>query len=281
MPVATKGERRVVPSILRPPVVAVIIVVLAIAAGIGIYAAAGSGKDHGAPGSCITQRGFIPAYFYDSGIWRTATASSPAPGFMILDISGVGAGTAPDPHFAAIVRRARAAGVTILGYSSTAGASRPASEVEADVRNYKDWYGVTSILLDVVTGIPSDFPYYRTLAGYIHRVDPAGSLWLNSGNYPDQAYASIASVLVVFEGPYQQYGAAEVPGWVSKYPPTKFASTIYATPPSQLGKMIAISRQRNTGFLYVTSGSGPNPYGILPSYWAHEAAELNSGCAST
>ena len=67
-------------------------------------------------------------------------------------------------HFQSIVKKEQAAGVTILGYSSTAYGSRPLSQIEADVRHYKAWYGVSDIFLDEVKGIRSQLPYYRKLA---------------------------------------------------------------------------------------------------------------------
>ena len=82
------------------------------------------------------QKAFVPAYFGES-TWSRATASSPAPSAMILNPStGTGAGTAPNPAYQSVVKRARAAGTTILGYSSTASGLRPVAQIEADVRDF-------------------------------------------------------------------------------------------------------------------------------------------------
>ena len=56
----------------------------------------------------------VPAYFYSSAIWTQAADSEPTPSDIILDISGEGAGDAPEAHFQAVAEQAQAAGVTAL-----------------------------------------------------------------------------------------------------------------------------------------------------------------------
>jgi len=85
--------------------------------------------------------------------------------------------------------------------------------------------------------------------------------------------------VVVFEGTYAQYRAAQVPGWAHNFPATKFANTIYAATSAQATSAINLSRSRNTGYLYVTNLTGANPYDALPSYWSMETAALDTGCS--
>jgi Spherulation-specific family 4 len=221
----------------------------------------------------------VPAYFYDTGVWSQATDSRPAPSDMILDVTGVGAGTSPDPHLQAVARQAEAAGITILGYSSTVDGQRPAAEVEADARNYKAWYGAAGVFLDRVSGLPQQLAYYQQLASYIHGIDPGPSVWLNPGDYPDQRYMAIGDVVMVFEGTHAQYLALQVPSWAGGYPASKFAHTIYATPGSELASVLRLAASRNALHVYVTDGSGSNPYGQLPGYWSAEAASATPACA--
>jgi hypothetical protein len=222
----------------------------------------------------------VPAYFYSSAIWAQAAEPKPAPSDIILDISGVGAGNAPDAHFQAVAEQAKAAGETILGYISTVDGQRPASQVETEVRNYKAWYGVTSIFLDRVSGEPQQLAYYRQIVNYIHGFDAGSSVWLNPGDYPDQQYMSIGDVVMVFEGTYAQYLTLQVPSWVDNYPASKFAHTIYATSASDLVNALTLATSRRGGHVYVTDGSGANPYAGLPSYWSREASVTSSGCAA-
>jgi Spherulation-specific family 4 len=225
------------------------------------------------------QAAFVPAFFSPAGWTRTVNGKN-VPGTMILDITTSGAGSAPEPAFQAAVKRAQAAGVTVLGYANTSFGARPAAAVEQDAKNYKAWYGVTSILLDQAAADAGKLGYYRRLAGFIRSADPGGAVWLNPGLYPDQRYMAIASVVMTFEGPYSSYTRLRVPGWVSRYPAAKFAHTIYATPGSQLASAISLARSRHAGWVFVTDRSGANPYDGLPGFWPREQATVARGCHS-
>jgi hypothetical protein len=198
---------------------------------------------------------------------------------MILDISGTGAGTAPNPGLQAEARHAEAAGVKVIGYSATDYGQRPAAQVKADVRNYKAWYGVNGIFLDLAAESPAQLGYYRGLADYIRQVDPGATVWFNPGTYPDQRYLSIANVVMVFEGPYASYRQQQVPSWAYHYPAAKFAHTVFATPASQLADAVSLSRSKHAGYVYVTDRAGANPYDGLPSYWSREDAATTGSCA--
>jgi len=274
-------ERKLRSAVSRPVTIVVIVAVLVLGAAVGVTAKLLSGGGGPAPSSSRScQNAFVPAFFYGSEIWTQAAHSKPAPKVMILDISGMGAGTAPETHFQSVVREAKKAGVTILGYSSTAFGSRPLSQIEADVRNYKAWYGVTDIFLDEVRGVGSQLPYYRALYGYIHGINRGSSVWLNPGNYPDEGYMSVGNVVMAFEGPYTSYTGIHVPSWAYRYSPSRFANTIYATAGSQVNNAISLSRSRNAGYVYVTNRSGSNPYDGLPSYWETENSAITAGCSN-
>jgi hypothetical protein len=219
----------------------------------------------------------VPAYF-SPPYWETAIHSKHPPADLILDVSGVGAGNAPQKQLQALVRQAMAAHITILGYSSTVDGKRPIAQVEADVRHYAAWYGVTSIFLDRVSGMPRQLPYYKLLADYIHRSHRGGQVWLNPGVYPDQGYMAVGDVVVVFEGTYAHYLTDPVPGWAGRYPAARFAHTIYATPGAVLVTALQMARRRRAGHVYVTDLVGSNPYQGLPSYWQAEDADAAAGC---
>jgi hypothetical protein len=197
---------------------------------------------------------------------------------MFLNINS-GPGTAPDPHFLALIRRAQAAGVAVLGYSSTSYGQRPIGLVEAEIREYQAWYGVDGMFLDLVQGTPAELPYYRTLASYIRATVPDAVIWLNPGTYPDPGFMSVANVVMVFEGSYAQYLSDQVPGWIDHYGPDRFANVVYATPGPDLPSAVRLARTRRAGFLFVTGLPGsPDPYDAMPGYWAREAAAVAGPC---
>jgi hypothetical protein len=226
----------------------------------------------------VCQRIVVPAYFYPGPDWTQSTASSPVPKVMILDISGSGAGTAPDPNYQAAVEKAQAAGISILGYVDTNYGLRSVALAEMDIRNYKAWYNVKGIFLDEAASGALGVPYYRLLSRYIRSVNPGAEVMLNPGVYPSEAYMSLGDTIMAFEGPYSSYVNLKVPAWASKYHPSRFAHTVYATPESKLASVIALSRTRNAEFIYVTGNTGGNPYSSLPSYWASESAAVAAEC---
>jgi hypothetical protein len=226
----------------------------------------------------ICQRAFIPAFFSPGSGWTQAANSKPPPSIMILDVTDTGAGSSPDAGLQAAVKHAQAAGVRILGYAATDYGKRSAAQVEADVRNYQAWYGVTSIFLDQAATATAQIGYYRALAGYIRQVDHGAVVWLNPGIYPDERYMSVADVVMVFEGSYASYRNLRVPGWAGHYPPAKFAHTIYATPGPQLASAVRLSGSGHAGYVFITDRSGANPYGGLPAYWSREDVAVTAGC---
>ena len=218
---------------------------------------------------------FVPAYFYASSDWTQAIDTRPAPGVMLLNVDS-GPGTSPQSHFQTLTKQAQAAGITVLGYSSTEYGAKPIATVEAEINDYKSWYGVNGIFLDLTQGTSGELSYYQQLANYIRANVPGGVVWLNVGAYPVQSFMSVANTVMVFEGSYSSYVSDQVPSWVSQYSPSHFANVLYATPQSDFDNAVNLSRTRSrAGFLFVTdlSGSG-NPYGAMPSYWSQEAATI-------
>jgi hypothetical protein len=275
-------QQRSLAWVTRPVTVVVIVAILVLGVAAGITAKLTTqGTTLPGKSTCHPQRAFVPAFFYASGIWQQAADTKPVPTYMILDISGLGAGSSPVGHFQSIVKKEQAAGVTILGYSSTAYGARPLPQIEADVRHYKAWYGVTDMFLDEVKGIKSQLPYYRKLANYIRGANPGTSIWINPGNYPDPSYMSVSNVVMAFEGPYSLYHNVDVPSWVFDYSPDRFANTVYATSGSQVTSALNLSKTRNAGYVYVTNGTGGNPYSALPSYWSTEDSVITQGCPNS
>lgn len=259
----------------RPLTVLAVAAVLVLGLAVGITA--GLKSENIAGRYC--QKVFVPAYFGASG-WPQVSGAKHMPSAMILNPStGIGAGDGPNPAFQAAVRQARRAGITVLGYSSTADGTRPAAQILADVRHYKAWYGVNGIFLDSVNGTSAEFRYYKRLSTYIHRVIPGSSVWMNPGVYPQRQYMSVSDILMVFEGTYAQYREAAVPGWARDYPANRFANTIYgASTSTQANSAISTARSRNAGYVFVTNLSGANPYNALPAYWSSEVTAITAGC---
>lgn len=217
----------------------------------------------------------VPAYFYPGPGWSRATRTSPVPKIMIMDAAGPGAGSGPVKPYQQAVRQAQAAGITIMGYADTDYARRPVATVETDVRNYKTWYGITSIFLDQVSATAAQLPYYTKVASYIHGKNPGSAVMLNPGTYPDPGYMAVGDIVVVFENTAAAYAGLHVPGWVRRYPAARFAHIIYASPAAQLAGTLTLAAQRHAGYVYITDRAGPGRYAALPGYWNTETAIIS------
>ncbi len=251
------------------------LVIFAAAAAIAVPAAAGATSTTAA--AC--RHTFVPAYPWSSSFWTRAIDSKPAPGVMILNVTGTGAGTSAVPHFQSLVKKAQKAGITVLGYSSTEYGQRPAAQVEADAKNYRAWYKVNGMFLDLTANGSGELGYYKTLAAYIRTAIPKSVIWLNVGAYPARGYMSAGNVVVAFEGSYASYLGLQVPSWAAHYRAARFADVIYATPAPDLASAVSLSKRRRTGNLFVTNLAGsPDPYSALPSYWAREVSDVTAGC---
>jgi hypothetical protein len=250
-----------------------------LAAALAAAGVAAAGLLPGAAPPC--QQLAIPAYFYPGGGWAKAIGSKPVPAIMIAAITSSGPGDAPDPAYQAVIGRAQAAGIKVLGYASTDYARRPAADVETDIAHYRAWYHVAGVFLDQAAAGTGELPYYQELTGYIRATQPGAFVMLNPGTYPARQYMSLGAAVVTFEGSYASYAGLHVPGWASAYPAGRFAHIVYATSGQHLGRALGLAEARNAGYVYVTDGAGANPYHSLPAYWASENALVAAGCAAT
>ena len=272
-PPGPPGRRR--PRALPLALAAVIVA----AAVITVLKLAGGSAAAPCPATGRPVSSFVPAFF-EPPEWSQAVVDGRAPAVMILNPAS-GPGTAPDPALRRAVREATDAGSRVIGYIGTNYAQRPAAQVRSEVRDYRDWYHVRGIFLDQTpTQGSRQIGYYRDLGRYIHQDIPGADIWINPGAVPDRSYLSVANVVMIFEGSYASYQRLILPGWVDRYPPGRFAHTIYAAPAAAVPSAVRLARERNAGYLFLTPDAGSNPYGALPAYWPQERAAVSGSCSA-
>lgn len=219
----------------------------------------------------------VPAYFSPGSDWTRMDRANPPVRLAVVDPDN-GPGPSRDPRYAAAVRAAQSAGITVVGYVFTAFAHRPLAAVEADVDAYYRWYGVNGVLFDQATTACASEPYYAVLNRYVKARGGVARTILNPGTQTNRCYAHAADILVTFEGSDREYLRSHpVPAWVAGYPPSHFWNIIYATSSATaLARTIELSQRRRVGYVYVTGAGLPNPYGRLPggAYWGDELADV-------
>lgn len=233
----------------------------------------------------------VPAYFYPSYLgspWddlNTAAALIPIEAIMNPDS---GPGAAVNSDYVTAVQNLQAAGGKVIGYVATGyGASDP-DDILNDVSNYIDWYGVNGIFLDEMGNSDGTLDYvalYQSIQAMAADAGITLHVVGNPGEPFSEAYVDAADTLVIFEGPYsntdptgasfQSYPnqgpyAGLSPWWLSEAS-SQIANIVYADSTDlDAFKSMVKAIVQNAGYIYITDGVLPNPYGALPSYWDAE-----------
>jgi Spherulation-specific family 4 len=208
----------------------------------------------GGSGEQRRHHALIPAYMRPDGLERLARHDGDG-SVMIVNPSN-GPGAQAEPAYQDAIRTAQRSGWKVIGYVHTSYGGRPAADVEADARRYADWYRVDGIFLDEASHTRDQLPYYRALRERI-----GGLLVLNPGIPPDPGYADAADVIVTYEGAFADAdGRLRAPSWL---PAERAAALVYAAPERDA---LALIDRHGAGYLYVTSGTLPDPWSVPPPY---------------
>jgi hypothetical protein len=248
-------------------------------------------------GDIQRQRQAVPAYFHPDDAaedWaRLATAT--CVGLVVANISN-GPGIVREERWALAFDSVRAAvvGYVDIGYLGFTGLhTRRGStliddwleQILHDVATWYRLYGdrVTGIFFDQVAESDdgaSIAPVLRRLREHVRQHDPNAVTVLNPGDAVPAAFADLSDILVTFEGPSDAY---LVEGTDTGFEPLSWqpgsgqtiCHMIHNTSnPAKAAEVIALSRKRGAGLLYVTDGCGENPYSSLPSEEIWAIAEL-------
>jgi hypothetical protein len=139
----------------------------------------------------------IPMYGWGAGHEKVTSAKEDNPGTeMIVVINpSSGAGGNEESYWSDVVDDLQDEDVKVVGYVSTAYAGRSQSDIEQEIDNYNEWYGVDGIFFDEVS--PSAHGYYEELYDYTKADD--GMVILNPGASVPESYAEAADIIIVYE----------------------------------------------------------------------------------
>ena len=258
----------------------------------------------------------IPAYWSaeDAPGWEMFEEVSYAtPTVDIVVVNGPHSAP-PQPYSAATARAVRMLhreGATVLGYVDTGYLGRtgmtttrvnPGSTEIADWREQirQDaavWFelygsaGLAGIFFDQTLsacgpeGGPDPDLYvdvYRELGEQVQRRNRGALIAINPGTTVAECYTDAADVIVIFENTYPVYQEWAPPAWVYRHPETRFWHLVHGVGDvAQMRAAVALSRQRNAGYVYVTSHTiteAGSPWNALPdpAYWQAELRAVSS-----
>jgi hypothetical protein len=228
----------------------------------------------------------IPAYFYPAGedlkLWDQVIASaSKVPTIAIVNPSN-GPGTAIDPNYSAVLRRAKQAGVTLIGYvfcpQRDRPVLRPIAEVQAEIRKWTELYPeITGVFLD---GQPTDLagvPYFEAVVRYARVSIRDAIIVTNPGTIPAEEYYTVANpdIICVCEDKLSRSNY-HMPSWCVKYRPRRMAALWWdAGAKGSLESAIVSASSNRIGCLFVTDDSDEaNPWDSLSKYWDREVEQV-------
>lgn len=221
----------------------------------------------------LLQKVAVPSYFYPGeSYWSQLESGAPTVGLAIINPNS-GVGTARDPNYVTQTNSTKAKGITVIGYVYTSYGSRTAATIKAEIDQYYQWYGVDGIFFDEVYYADcAKVTYYQDLYNYIKAKGGQAKVVINPGiNFPECMLAT-SDIAINFEDSYANYLNWKPSGWESTYPANRFWHLVIAATQAQMPNAIALAKQRNAGWIYVTPDVLDNPWDTLPPapYWSDE-----------
>lgn len=229
--------------------------------------------------SCI--KTMLP--MYSPNMW----AASPVPNLAVAnwgsDTQNSGAGGPGLARVAAnatTINNEKAAGSKVLGYVWTNYGNQTAgytiADIEKQMQQWQQWYGVTTFFLDGVPTATANEPEYATLETYAKSLNVNAKDYLNMGAYPAAsswvAGGTNGDYFLVWEN---STNPTTPPSWFSNYSPTKFGMIVHdvTTSAAMVTSLNAIEAAHAGWGLITQDGTYQN----VPSYWSTEVTDAKNG----
>ena len=229
----------------------------------------------------VKMRLWVPAYYYPNGPglqqWqRLLEGARRAPVVAIVNPNS-GPGDKVDTNYAAVTRRARQAGVTLVGYVGTQYTRKSLADVQAEVDRFVQFYpDVQGIHVDEQASDAGKVGYYADLYNYVRRKIPEALVLSNPGTDCAEDYVSrpAADAICLFERD-TGFESFSPPDWPGRYSPDRFAVQAYQVDAAaKMEEYLQHAVRQRVGYVYITDARGANPYDRLPSYWDAEVAAV-------
>lgn len=225
----------------------------------------------------------IPAYIYPADVFTNtdynniitlASQHHKIPITVVLN-PGSGPGSVTDGNYTVAIRRLQGAGVKVLGYVHTTGATIPLADVKHDVDTWLTLYpAIDGLFVDEMTNDDSAVhrAYFTQLTQYAHfrRLYPVVG---NPGTLLVNTYwtEKCADVIVIYESPNWPVEATikgDFNGGMIDIDYRRKAGLVYNV--TTVGSETNITMiQKYLGMIYVTDDPGPNPWDTISTELAN------------
>jgi hypothetical protein len=175
-----------------------------------------------------------------------------------------------------VLRQTRQRGIRILGYVTTDYGNRSLARVKSDIERWHAWYAVDGVFFDEVSTSAMQVDYCQKL--YDHAKSegaPDHVVALNPGRQTLAGFMPACDILVNSESTWPTYRDAFAgnPDWIANYPASRFWHVVHGCPTeADMQTALKLAHARRAGWIFVTNGTGSNPYRRLPggSYWENQ-----------
>ncbi|MFJ3232808.1 spherulation-specific family 4 protein [Streptomyces sp. NPDC086787] len=213
--------------------------------------------------------------------WAELTRPGTPLHWVVLNVSGRGPGSRPDPHCLEAAGRLRNAGVRVLGHLDSAHGTRAPGDLFADAHLYADWYRVDGFLVDRCPADRGDLPEVRRVVTALRGIRDGAHVVLGQGTHPYPGYAENADQLVTYRGSWADYRWSQAAEWTADYPPDRFCHFVHSVPRGHLDEALRIARWQGAATIYFTDrtdrGGSVDPWETMPGYWDDIVSRIGTG----
>jgi Spherulation-specific family 4 len=217
----------------------------------------------------------VPAYFdpvLDPVAWRRLCEAAPTVGLVVANPHN-GPGTDQLHAYVDAIEHAHQVGIVVLGYVHVSYGGRDVAEVVADVERWYAWYAVGGIFVDEVGASPEHETYNAAVTATIRRRQPDGHLLVfNPGMPSTPELLTHCDVVLNWEGSWPTYRDL-TPSPDQNIAVDRVWHVVHGCKTATaMQAAVRLAASRGVGWLFVTPGSGANPYAALPParYWMKE-----------
>lgn len=219
----------------------------------------------------------VPAYIYPAGEnlkqWRRLIDASAKVDLIVVVNPHSGPGLERNPDYAAAVAEAASRGVKLVGYIDLEFGDRQVNKIKADIDAWRRFYPLISgFFLDRQPCDAAHAAYVLEVSSYAREKQPGALLIGDPGQPCDDSFFTRRAIDVacIFARP-EGFATFELPANLRSLPASQFAALAYQVPDAQA--MQALLKEaiiKRIGYIFVTNGKSPNPWGSLPAYWEDE-----------
>jgi hypothetical protein len=237
----------------------------------------------------VRMRLWVPAYYYPFGPglreWNRLIAAAKSVPIVAIVNPASGPGDHVDTNFAAVIPRARKAGVTLVGYIGTQYTRKPLEQVKREVDTFLHFYpDIQGFHFDEQSSDARGVDYYAELYRYVRERVKGALVVTNPGTSCEPGYAArpASDVICLFEGE-RGFDEFRPPAWATRFPGSRFCIQAHNVgTEAQMKRSLRRAAELKVGYVFITDDVGPNPYDRLPSYWDAEVKavrQLNQAAA--